>query len=133
MFIECIHANKNKEAIVSWLTCFIMGFLLNRCISVAVTYCSTEYHSAKPEAEVQYQQRDTKNLVENGDFGQTEWRMQSVRQEKAKLRGGQPWVDQKNSFADASTRVIEAKDGAITHLKPWEIMGSASPYGSSWA
>lgn len=64
------------------------------------------------QKEVQYQQRDTKNLVENGDFGQTEDGSSSWTGSKA--QGWSAWVDQKNSSADASTRVIEAKDGAIT-------------------
>lgn len=63
------------------------------------------------QKEVQYQQRDTKNLVENGDFGQTE--DGSSPWTGSKAQGWSAWVDQKNS-ADASTRVIEAKDGAIT-------------------
>lgn len=64
------------------------------------------------QKEVQYQQRDTKNLVENGDFGQTE--DGSSPWTGSKAQGWSTWVDQKNSSADASTRVIEAKDGAIT-------------------
>lgn len=64
------------------------------------------------QKEVQYQQRDTKNLVENGDFGQTE--DGSSPWTGSKAQGWSAWVDQKNSSADASTRVIEAKDGAIT-------------------
>lgn len=64
------------------------------------------------QKEVQYQQRDTKNLVENGDFGQTE--DGSSPWTGSKAQGWSAWVDQKNSSADASTRVIEAKGGAIT-------------------
>lgn len=71
------------------------------------------------QKEVQYQQRDTKNLVENGDFGQTE--DGSSPWTGSKAQGWSTWVDQKNSSADASTRVIEAKDGAITISSPEKL------------
>lgn len=71
------------------------------------------------QKEVQYQQRDTKNLVENGDFGQTE--DGSSPWTGSKAQGWSAWVDQKNSSADASTRVIEAKDGAITISSPEKL------------
>lgn len=108
--MECIHANKNKEAHCEFVfTCFIRIFIkpLYDSWSGRNDY---EYHSAKPE--VQYQQRDTKNLVEDGDFGQTE--DGSSPWTGSKAQGWSSWVDQKNSSADASTRVIEAKDGVIT-------------------
>lgn len=71
------------------------------------------------QKEVQYQQRDTKNLVENGDFGQKE--DGSSPWTGSKAQGWSAWVDQKNSSADASTRVIEAKDGAITISSPEKL------------
>lgn len=108
--MERIHANKNKETHCEFVfTCFIMIFIIPLSDSWSGRN-DYEYHSEKPE--VQYQQRDAKNLVENGDLGQTE--DGSSPWTGSKAQGWSAWVDQKNSSADASTRVIEAKDGAIT-------------------
>lgn len=102
---------KTKKLIVSLSSLVLSGFLLNHYMTVGAEETTTNTIQ-QSQKEVQYQQRDTKNLVENGDFGQTEDGSSSWTGSKA--QGWSAWVDQKNSSADASTRVIEAKDGAIT-------------------
>ncbi|MDS2881062.1 LPXTG-anchored hyaluronate lyase [Streptococcus pneumoniae] len=101
---------KTKKLIVSLSSLVLSGFLLNHYMTVGAEETTTNTIQ-QSQKEVQYQQRDTKNLVENGDFGQTE--DGSSPWTGSKAQGWSAWVDQKNS-ADASTRVIEAKDGAIT-------------------
>ncbi|HEW3091893.1 TPA: LPXTG cell wall anchor domain-containing protein [Streptococcus pneumoniae] len=102
---------KTKKLIVSLSSLVLSGFLLNHYMTVGAEETTTNTIQ-QSQKEVQYQQRDTKNLVENGDFGQTE--DGSSPWTGSKAQGWSTWVDQKNSSADASTRVIEAKDGAIT-------------------
>ncbi|HHK6762352.1 TPA: LPXTG-anchored hyaluronate lyase [Streptococcus pneumoniae] len=102
---------KTKKLIVSLSSLVLSGFLLNHYMTVGAEETTTNTIQ-QSQKEVQYQQRDTKNLVENGDFGQTEDGSSSWTGSKA--QGWSAWVDQKNSSADASTRVIEAKGGAIT-------------------
>lgn len=104
---------KTKKLIVSLSSLVLSGFLLNHYMTVGAEETTTNTIQ-QSQKEVQYQQRDTKNLVENGDFGQTEDGSSPWTGRKA--QGWSAWVDQKNSSADASTRVIEAKDGAITIL-----------------
>lgn len=116
--MECIHANKNKEANCEFVfTCFIRIFIkpLYDSWSGRNDY---EYHSAKPEGS-SVSAKGYKNLVENGDFGQTE--DGSSPWTGSKAQGWSAWVDQKNSSADASTRVIEAKDGTITISSPEKL------------
>lgn len=102
---------KTKKLIVSLSSLVLSGFLLNHYMTVGAEETTTNTIQ-QSQKEVQYQQRDTKNLVENGNFGQTE--DGSSPWTGSKAQGWSAWVDQKNSSADASTRVIEAKDGAIT-------------------
>ncbi|HEX1409792.1 TPA: LPXTG-anchored hyaluronate lyase [Streptococcus pneumoniae] len=102
---------KTKKLIVSLSSLVLSGFLLNHYMTVGAEETTTNTIQ-QSQKEVQYQQRDTKNLVENGDFSQTE--DGSSPWTGSKAQGWSAWVDQKNSSADASTRVIEAKDGAIT-------------------
>ncbi|HEW6395061.1 TPA: LPXTG cell wall anchor domain-containing protein [Streptococcus pneumoniae] len=102
---------KTKKLIVSLSSLVLSGFLLNHYMTVGAEETTTNTIQ-QSQKEVQYQQRDTKNLVENGDFGQTE--DGSSPWTGSKAQGWSAWVDQKNSSADASTRVIEAKGGAIT-------------------
>lgn len=102
---------KTKKLIVSLSSLVLSGFLLNHYMTVGAEETTTNTIQ-QSQKEVQYQQRDTKNLVENGDFGQTEDGSSPWTGRKAQRWSA--WVDQKNSSADASTRVIEAKDGVIT-------------------
>lgn len=102
---------KTKKLIVSLSSLVLSGFLLNHYMTVGAEETTTNTIQ-QSQKEVQYQQRDTKNLVENGDFSQTENGTSPWTGSKAK--GWSVWVDQKNSSGDASTRVIEAKDGAVT-------------------
>ena len=102
---------KTKKLIVSLSSLVLSGFLLNHYMTVGAEETTTNTIQ-QSQKEIQYQQRDTKNLVENGDFSQTENGSSPWTGSKAK--GWSAWVDQKNSSAGASTRVIEAKDGAIT-------------------
>ncbi|VOR44750.1 hyaluronidase [Streptococcus pneumoniae] len=108
---------KTKKLIVSLSSLVLSGFLLNHYMTVGAEETTTNTIQ-QSQKEVQYQQRDTKNLVENGDFGQTE--DGSSPWTGSKAQGWSAWVDQKNS-ADASTRVIEAKDGAITISSPEKL------------
>lgn len=109
---------KTKKLIVSLSSLVLSGFLLNHYMTVGAEETTTNTIQ-QSQKEVQYQQRDTKNLVENGDFGQTE--DGSSPWTGSKAQGWSTWVDQKNSSADASTRVIEAKDGAITISSPEKL------------
>ncbi|HGZ3692190.1 TPA: LPXTG-anchored hyaluronate lyase [Streptococcus pneumoniae] len=109
---------KTKKLIVSLSSLVLSGFLLNHYMTVGAEETTTNTIQ-QSQKEVQYQQRDTKNLVENGDFGQTE--DGSSPWTGSKAQGWSAWVDQKNSSADASTRVIEAKDGAITISSPEKL------------
>lgn len=109
---------KTKKLIVSLSSLLLSGFLLNHYMTVGAEETTTNTIQ-QSQKEVQYQQRDTKNLVENGDFGQTE--DGSSPWTGSKAQGWSAWVDQKNSSADASTRVIEAKDGAITISSPEKL------------
>ena len=102
---------KTKKLIVSLSSLVLSGFLLNHYMTVGAEETTTNTIQ-QSQKEVQYQQRDTKNLVENGDFSQTENGSSPWTGSKAK--GWSAWVDQKNSSSGASTRVIEAKDGAVT-------------------
>ncbi|VJB55626.1 hyaluronidase [Streptococcus pneumoniae] len=94
---------KTKKLIVSLSSLVLSGFLLNHYMTVGAEETTTNTIQ-QSQKEVQYQQRDTKNLVENGDFGQTE--DGSSPWTGSKAQGWSAWVDQKNSSADASTRVI---------------------------
>ncbi|MGI0206000.1 LPXTG-anchored hyaluronate lyase [Streptococcus pneumoniae] len=109
---------KTKKLIVSLSSLVLSGFLLNHYMTVGAEETTTNTIQ-QSQKEVQYQQRDTKNLVENGDFGQTE--DGSSPWTGSKAQGWSAWVDQKNSSADASTRVIEAKDGTITISSPEKL------------
>lgn len=102
---------KTKKLIVSLSSLVLSGFLLNHYMTVGAEETTTNTIQ-QSQKEIQYQQRDTKNLVENGDFSQTENGSSPWTGSKAK--GWSAWVDQKNSSSGASTRVIEAKDGAVT-------------------
>ena len=102
---------KTKKLIVSLSSLVLSGFLLNHYMTVGAEETTTNTIQ-QSQKEVQYQQRDAKNLVENGDFSQTEEKSGFWTGSKAK--SWSVWVDQKNSSGDASTRVIEAKDGVVT-------------------
>ena len=102
---------KTKKLIVSLSSLVLSGFLLNHYMTVGAEETTTNTIQ-QSQKEVQYQQRDAKNLVENGDFSQTE--NGSSPWTGSKAQGWSAWVDQKNSSSGASTRVIEAKDGAVT-------------------
>lgn len=102
---------KTKKLIVSLSSLVLSGFLLNHYMTVGAEETTTNTIQ-QGQKNPQPQQRDAKNLVENGDFIQTEDGTSPWTGSKAK--GWSVWVDQKNSSGDASTRVIEAKDGAVT-------------------
>ena len=68
--------NKAK-LIVSLSSLVLSGFFIKPLYDSWSGRNDYEYHS-QSQKEIQYQQRDTKNPVENGDFSQTENGKQSL-------------------------------------------------------
>ena len=102
---------KTKKLIVSLSSLVLSGFLLNHYMTVGAEETTTNTIQ-QGQKNPQSQQAASKNAVENGDFSQTEGKSGLWTGSKAK--GWSVWVDRKNSSGDASTRVIEAKDRAVT-------------------
>lgn len=77
---------KTKKLIVSLSSLVLSGFLLNHYMTVGAEETTTNTIQ-QSQKEVQYQQRDTKNLVEMVILVRR--RTEAVRGQEAKLRGGQ--------------------------------------------